>query len=315
MTPDLVWAAAKRAKAGRGVRWTVGEDLRDLSWLATAEGLVTGNDIIIDPKFPKARLADAAPKLRWIHIIGAGIEPLLPLDWLPSQVMLTNNSGVHAEKTGEFATLALLSLCYRLPEMVANQHRAKWRQIFTPSIAGKTVLVVGLGEMGGAAAKSAKKLGMRVLGVRRSPRAHRHADAVLPLKQLHKALAEADFVLVAAPLTPETAHLIDARAIAAMKTGAGLINVGRAGVVDYDALGKALRKGKLSGAMLDVFDPEPLPEDSPLWHTPNLILTPHCSSDDLDHYLPKTLDLAFANLARLRAGRKLKNAVDPATGY
>jgi phosphoglycerate dehydrogenase-like enzyme len=315
MTPALVWAAAERAKVGDDVRWTVGEDLRDLSWLATAEGLVTGNDLIVDPIFPKAKLADAAPKLRWIHIIGAGIEPLLPLDWLPRRVTLTNNSGVHAEKTGEFATLALLSLCHRLPEMVANQHQAKWRQIFTPSIASKTVLIVGLGEMGGAAARSAKKLGLKVLGVRRNPRPHRYADAVLPLAQLHEGLAEADFVLVAAPLTPETRHLIDAGAIAAMKTGAGLVNVGRAGVVDYDALAEALRTGKLSGAMLDVFDPEPLPEDSALWHTPNLILTPHCSSDDLDHYLPKTLDLAFANLARLRAGKKLKNAVNPATGY
>ena len=315
ITAELVHAAAKRAKPGRGLRWGVGEDLRDLSWLATAEGLVTGNDVITDPAFPKARLVEAAPKLRWIHIIGAGIEPLLPLEWLPKQVTLTNNSGVHVQKTGEFATMALLALCYRLPEMLANQQQAKWRQIFTPSIAGKTVLVVGLGEMGGAAAKSAKKLGMKVLGMRRNPRPHRYADAMLPLTQLHKGLAQADFVLVATPLTPATAHLIDARAIAAMKTGAGLVNVGRAGVIDYDALGAALRGGKLSGAVLDVFDPEPLPAASPLWKVPNLIITPHCSSDDLDHYLPMTLDLAFDNLARLRAGRKLRNAVNPATGY
>lgn len=315
MTPELVQAAHKRAKLGRGVRWTVGEDLRDMSWLATAEGLVTGNDLIVDPAFPRATLAEAAPKLRWIHIIGAGIEPLLPLDWLPASVTLTNNSGVHVQKTGEFATMALLALCYRLPEMIDNQHRATWRQIFTPSIAGKTLLVVGLGEMGGAAARSAKRLGMRVLGMRRSVRPHRHADVMLPLTQLHKGLAQADFVLVATPLTPGTRHLIDARAIAAMKTGAGLINIGRAGVVDYGALAKALKGGKLSGAVLDVFDPEPLPQSSPLWKVPNLIITPHCSSDDLDHYLPLTLDLAFANAARLRAGRKLKNAVDPATGY
>jgi len=300
---------------GRGTRWTVGEDLRDLSWLATADGLVTGNDLIVDPAFPRERLAEAAPRLRWIHIIGAGIEPLLPLDWLPRQVILTNNSGVHAQKTGEFATMALLALCYRLPQIVSNQHRAEWRQIFTPSIAGKTVLVVGLGEMGGAAAKSAKKLGMTVLGIRRNPARHRHADEILPLGKLHKALARADFVVVAAPLTPSTAHLIDAKAISAMKDGAGLINVGRAGVVDYGALVRALNKGKLSGAMLDVFDPEPLPADSPLWRTPNLFITPHCSSDDLDDYLPKTLDLAFDNLARLRAGKALRNAVDPATGY
>jgi phosphoglycerate dehydrogenase-like enzyme len=315
ITPALVKAAQKRAKLERGVRWTVGEDLQDLSWLATAEGLVTGNDIITDKAFPKQTLAQAAPKLRWIHIIGAGIEPLLPLDWLPKNVTLTNNSGVHVQKTGEFATLALLALCYRLPQMLTNQHQARWQQIFTPSIAGKTLLVVGLGEMGGAAAKSAKQLGMRVLGMRRSPRPHRHADAMLPLSQLHKGLAQADFVLVATPLTPATKHLIDAKAIEAMKTGAGLINIGRAGVIDYGELARALKTGKLSGAVLDVFDPEPLPGASPLWKVPNLIITPHCSSDDLDHYLPLTLDLAFNNVARLRDRKRLKNAVDRVTGY
>jgi phosphoglycerate dehydrogenase-like enzyme len=315
ITPALVKAAHGRAGLGRGVRWTVGEDLADMRWLATAQGLVTGNDIVVDKAFPKSTLARAAPKLRWIHIIGAGIEPLLPLDWLPKHVTLTNNSGVHVQKTGEFATLALLALCSRLPEILANQRAAKWRPIFTPSIAGKTLLVVGLGEMGGAAARSAKRLGMKVLGMRRNPRPHRHADAILPLAHLCRGLAQADFVLVATPLTPATRHLIDAGAIAAMKTGAGLINVGRAGVVDYAALAEALRGGKLSGAVLDVFDPEPLPASSPLWKVPNLIMTPHCSSDDLDLYLPLTLDLAFANAARLGAGKRLKNAVDPATGY
>jgi phosphoglycerate dehydrogenase-like enzyme len=315
MTPELVQAAAKRAKAGRSMRWTVGEDLKNMAWLATAVGLVTGNDVIVDPAFPKATLAQAAPNLRWIHIIGAGIEPLLPLTWLPPGVTLTNNSGVHVQKTGEFATMALLALCSRLPEMIANQQQAQWRPIFTPSIAGKTLLVVGLGDMGGAAAKAAKRLGMRVLGLRRNPRPHRHADALLKPSQLHKGLAQADFVLVAAPLTPETHHLIDASAIAAMKTGAALANVGRAGVVDYVALSDALRGGKLSGAILDVFDPEPLPASSPLWQVPNLIITPHCSSDDLDRYLPLTMDLVFANLARLRQGKRLKNTVDRATGY
>ena len=179
MTPDLVQAARKRAKLGRGVRWTVGEDFRDKSWLATAKGLVNGNDLIVDPAFPRATLATAAPRLRWIHIIGAGIEPLLPLDWLPRQVTLTNNSGVHVQKTGEFATMALLMLCYRMPEILDDQHQATWRPIFTPSIAGKTVLVVGLGDMGGAAAKSAKRLGMSVLGMRRNaaPAPLRRRDA------------------------------------------------------------------------------------------------------------------------------------------
>jgi phosphoglycerate dehydrogenase-like enzyme len=308
--------AAARTRSGLSdIRVSLGEDLSDLGWLGDADALVTSNDIVRDPRFPIGDLTATAPRLRWIHIIGAGIEPLLPLDWLPKQVTLTNNSGVHVQKTGEFATMALLALCSRLPEMVNNQQQAKWAQIFTPSITDKTLLVVGLGDMGGAAAKAAKRLGMRVLGMRRNARPHRHADALLPLGRLHKGLAQADFVLVATPLTPDTHHLIDARAIAAMKTGAGLINVGRAGVVDYAELAKALKSGKLSGAILDVFDPEPLPASSPLWKVPNLIITPHCSSDDLDHYLPLTLDLAFANVARLRDGKRLKNAVDPATGY
>jgi glyoxylate/hydroxypyruvate reductase len=137
----------------------------------------------------------------------------------------------------------------------------------------------------------------------------------VPIAKLHKVLPRADFVLIAAPLTPDTRHLIDSTAIGLMKDGAGLINVGRAGVVDYAALAKALKASKLSGAMLDVFDPEPLPASSPLWRVPNLIITPHCSSDDLDEYLPKTMDLAFDNFLRLGSGRKLKNVVDRATGY
>lgn len=312
ITPQLVQAAQRSAKPARGLRCTVGEDLTDLSWLATAEGLVTSNDLITDPAFPKHRLAEAAPKLRWIHITGAGIEPLLPLDWLPKQVTLTNNSGVHAQKTGEFATMALLALCYRLPTLVTQQHRAEWRQIFSPSIAGKTVLVIGLGEMGGAAAKSAKRLGMRVLGMRRNPKPHRYADAVLPLRQLHKGLTQADFVLIATPLTPETTQLLNADAIAAMKDGAGLVNVGRAGVVDYTALSAALRSGKLSGAVLDVFDPEPLPDGHPAWSHPKLTLTPHVAS--LPTRAERAVQLA-RNILAFERGDALPTLYDPAKGY
>ena len=128
-------------------------------------------------------------------------------------------------------------------------------------------------------------------------------------------MQRADFILVAAPLTPATYHLVSREVLAAAKPGAGLINVGRAGVVDYDALREALASGAIAGAILDVFDPEPLPASSPLWRTPNLILMPHCSSDDLDCYLPRTLDLVFQNVRRLIGGRPLKNVVDQRRGY
>jgi phosphoglycerate dehydrogenase-like enzyme len=307
--------AAAQARSGLEGRVSLGEDLRDLCWLADAVGLVTSNDIIRDPKFPIGELAKAAPRLHWIHIIGAGIEPLLPLDWLPDQVVLTNNSGIHVEKMRESAAMALLMLNARLPAMITNQRKARWDQIFTPRIAGKTVLIIGLGDMGGAVAGAAKALGLRVVGVRRSGTAHPDVDRMVPVGALDTVLPEADFVVLAAPLTPETRNLLDRRRIGLMKPGSGFFNVGRAGSVDHQALVEALHSGAVSGAILDVYDPEPLPKTSPLWHADNVVLTPHVTSDDLDEYLPMTLDLVFANAARLMRGEPLANAVDLALGY
>ena len=297
------------------VQTSLGEDLRDLSWLIDADGLITSNDIVRDPRFPICELAVAAPRLRWIHIIGAGIEPLLPLDWLPEGTVLTNNSGVHAEKIREAAMMALLMLNARIPAIVTNQTQARWDQIFTSCIAGKTVLVIGVGEMGGTIAAAAQTLGLRVIGVRRSGAPHPHVDRMVPIAALDAVLPDADFVVLAAPLTPETRNLLDRRRIAMMKRGAGLLNVGRAGLVDHEALVVALQIGALSGAILDVHDPEPLPKSSPLWRAANLVLTPHVTSDDLEGYLPKTFDLVFANATRLMRGERLVNTVDPVRGY
>jgi phosphoglycerate dehydrogenase-like enzyme len=315
ITPELIAAARKRNRVPRSITTSLGTDLADLSRLATATVFVSSIDVATDPRFPLRALASATPKLKFIHITGAGIEPLLPLDWLPQGVSLTNNSGVHGSKTGEFAGMALLMLNARMPEIVRNQQSSKWSQMFTPVIRGKTVVVIGLGDMGGAAARAGKRLGLRVIGVRRRARPHRHADKVVGVRDLRKALKQADFVFVAAPLTPATRHIVDANMLACLKPGAGLINVGRAGLVDYSALCSRLASGALSGAILDVFEQEPLPATSPLWQTPNLIVVPHCSSDDLDRYIPLTLDLVFDNVARLNAGRALKNRVDPQLGY
>lgn len=312
-TEELI--AAARERSALDTRVSLGEDLHDLGWLGEADGLVASNDVIRDPKFPLGELAAAAPRLRWIHIIGAGIEPLLPLDWLPDHVVLTNNSGIHVEKIREAATMALLMLNARIPAIVTNQHKACWEAIFTPRIAGKTVLVIGVGDMGAAVAGAAKALGLRVLGVRRSGAAHPDVDRMVPITALDTVLAEADFIVLATPLTPETRNLLDRRRIGLMKQGAGFFNIGRAGSVDHDALVAALRAGALSGAILDVHDPEPLPASSPLWHADNVVLTPHVTSDDLDEYLPKTFDLVFANAARLMRGEPLLNIVDPARGY
>jgi phosphoglycerate dehydrogenase-like enzyme len=248
-------------------------------------------------------------------LTGAGTEHLLPLDWLPKGVALTTASGVHAAKAREFATMALLMLNARLPAMATNQRARRWDQIFTPAIAGRTVLVVGVGAMGRAVVGAARGLGTRVLGVRRSGQAAPGVQVMGTLDALDGFLAEADFVVLTAPATGATRLLLDRRRIGLMKPGAALLNMGRATLVDHDALVAALRSGTLSGAVLDVFDPEPLPPDSVLWDAPNLTIVPHCSSDDADSYAAGVLDLTFDNAARLLAGRRLKNRLNPAREY
>ena len=150
--------------------------------------------------------------------------------------------------------------------------------------------------------KAARRLGLHVLGVRRSGTPWRGVDEMVTPDRLAEVLPRADFVVVNAPLTPETQGLVGRTALSLMKPGAGLVNLARARVVDYEALAEKLRDGALSGAVLDVFDPEPLPADSGLWSTPNLIITPHVSSDDDARHAPLTMDLVFDNIRRWRWG-------------
>jgi len=169
--------------------------------------------------------------------------------------------------------MAVLMLNNRLPEMVTNQRQGRWEQLFNSAVVGKTLLIVGVGHVGGSVAGWAKRFGMRVIGIRRTGRNHRSVDAMHRPADLPKLLPEADFVLIAAPHTDATHHLIGADEIALLKRGGGLVNYSRANLVDYEALRGRLERGEIS-AVLDVFSPEPLPSDSPLWQTPNLIITP-----------------------------------------
>jgi glyoxylate/hydroxypyruvate reductase len=264
--------------------------------------------------FDRKNLAKRAPRLRWIHAHGAGVSHLMPLDWLPKGAVLTNSRGVHGPKAEEYTAMALLMLNNRLPESVSYQRNAKWHQVFSTSIANKTVLILGVGHVGGGAAKWAKRFGLHVIGIRRSGKRHPHVDEMYRTEALHKLLPRADFLLITAPLTAATRHLIGARELDLLRPGAGLVNYSRANLVDYKALARKLRAGELS-AILDVFDPEPLPRSSPLWKLPNLIMTPHCSSDDVEQYTPRTLDLVFRNMERFIARKPLLNRVDPDLEY
>lgn len=310
LTPD-VYRRAQRSfpKLASRLRVTFGVDQKGFErQLRTAEMLVGW-------RFPRTGLARLAPRLRLIQLTGAGAEHLMPLDWLPAGARLANNRGVHADKACEFAMTALLMLNAETPRMADNQRLRRWEKAFTPCIAGRTALVVGVGHMGGAAARGAKRLGMQVLGIRRSGEPHPEVDRMYRMRDLPRVLPKADFVVITAPLTPQTKGLIGAREFALMRRGAGFVNIGRADVVDYDALRRSLVRGHLGGAVLDVFNPEPLPKRSPLWRTPRLVVTPHCSSDEAGRYAELTFGLILRQAERLLGGKPPLGEVRPELGY
>ncbi len=316
--PDVFWVTPERFAAACARHPDLAPRVAvEFSWdLEGFEAAIERAEVLIGWRFPTQSLTDLAPGLRWIQLTGAGTEHLQPLDWLTRGLALTTNSGVHGPKAAEFAGTALLMLNHDIPFFATAQRQARWEKRFSGVIEGKTLAVIGVGTVGGAAARWVKRrLGLRVLGVRRSGRPRRYVDEMYRPSELARVLPRADFVLVSAPLTPETEGLIDRSALGLMKPGAGLVNLGRARVVDYEALRERLERGTLRGAILDVFDPEPLPTDSPLWATPNLMIVPHVSSDDAEQYIPRTLDLFFDNLARFVTGRALRNRVRKGRQY
>jgi len=272
-------------------------------------------EIVIGVPARRERLTERAPRLKWLHATSAGVDSYLPLDWLPRRLAFTNNRGAHGVKAEQYLRMAFTLLHTRMPEIIANQRAHRWQELFSPSIAGKTALIIGLGDLGQGAARAARQLGLEVIGVSRSGKKVPHADEVHRITALDRLLPRADFVVMAVPLTPETRNLLDRARLDLMKPTAGVINIARAPVADYDALRDKLARGELAGAVLDVMDPEPLPPESPLWDTPNLVITPHISCDDGEHYIDITLDLWFENLARFLKGKPLRNRVDPRRGY
>jgi len=199
---------------------------------------------------------------------------------------------------------------YELMYRLGKDYEKPPFDITTTTVEGKTLAVIGVGHIGGGAAEQAKQLGMRVIGIRRTPRPHPAVDEMFGPRALHKVLARADIVLLNTALTSHTRFLMGRREFALMKPGAGFINMSRGGLVDPQALEEALRTGHLGGAMIDVSYPEPLPADASLWDAPNLIITPHVLSDDIEHYIPRTLDIFFDNIRRYIAGKPLRNVVD-----
>ena len=279
------------------------------------ESSMSDAEVLLTWDLPMENLAKVAPNLKWIHCIGAGVEHMLPMDWIPDGVTITNNKGVHAEKAGEFGLMSVLMLHSHIPAVTTNQRLKVYDSLYASPIAGKTLLVLGTGSLGGAAAKKIQALGVHVIGVNRSGRAVDGCDEVVTTDQLDEVLPRADYLLAATPDTPETRGLLDRRRLDLMKPTAGIVNIGREALMDYDALCDKLEEGSLRGAILDVFDPEPISVSSRLWHTKNLIITPHISADDGDAYVPMTMGLFLRNMQLHMAGKALLNPIQPGRGY
>jgi phosphoglycerate dehydrogenase-like enzyme len=275
------------------------------------------------------RILARAPQLRWVHSATAGVERVLTPTSRERGLVITNARGVFSRPIAEYVMLMILAAARRLPQLLELQAERTWQPLEARELRDVTVGIVGLGSIGRAVGALATAFGCRVIATRRRPDAGADAadgagdepflgslmlDRVLPPERLPELLGESDFVVLAAPLTPDTVDLIGDAAIGQMKPGAWIINVARGELVDERALARAVRNGRIGGAVLDTFREEPLPPSSPLYELPNVILTPHTSWSST-RVLDRSVDLFCDNLRRYAAGQPLVNVVDPNAGY
>jgi phosphoglycerate dehydrogenase-like enzyme len=273
-------------------------------------------DVLVISGLWQNGLLDRAAKLRFIQAIGAGTDQF-PRDELARRgIRLASARGVNARAVAEHAMALVLALSRRLPEARDNQARRVWRGMIgdlsrrEDELGGKTLLVIGIGDIGGRLARLANAFDMRVVGLRRDPSlGSGKADAVHPMSALKSVLPDADFVVLTCPLTEETENLIDAEALARMKPSSYLVNVARGRVVDEAALVEALGARRIAGAGLDVTAEEPLPPISPLWGMEHVLVTPH-TAGETRHYEDNVIEILRDNLERLWRGQsQLRNQV------
>ena len=278
-------------------------------------------EVAVGSTLPPDELA-RAPKLKWVHSPAAAVHQFMVPEFIASSAQLTNGREVFGAAVAEHVIALMFALARQLPACARFQAQRVWGQQLLwnartrpRTLAGATLGLVGLGAIGSVVAQRAKALGMGVLAMRAHPeKPAKNVAVVYPPSEISKFLSQSDFVVLAAPVTPQSRHLIGRAELAQMKSTAFLINVGRGALVDEVALAKALQANKIAGAALDVFDEEPLPPDSPLWALENLLITPH-SAGLIEDLWVRHLDEISANLHRYLAGQPLMSLVNKAHGY
>lgn len=259
----------------------------------------------------------AAPRLRWVHSSAAGVERLLFPALVESPVILTNSRGIFSSSLAEFVLGAILFFAKDLRRMVRSQQAGAWDCFDVEEVAGKTLGIVGYGNIGRTVAERARAFALKVIATRRRPELSRDdplLEAVYPAPGVRELLARSDYVVITAPLTPETRGLIGEAELRVMKPSAVLINIGRGPVVVEAALIRALEEHWIRGAALDVFDQEPLPAGHPFYRLDNVLLSAHCA-DHTPGWMDRAMELFLDNFERFRRGEPLRNVVDKRLGY
>ncbi len=277
------------------------------------------------------RLIARMPRLRWVHTVYAGVENVLTPLARERGLQITNARGVYSRPIAEYVVTMILAVCRHLPQLLELQHERTWQPLEAVEMRDVTVGVVGLGSIGRATAALAGALGCRVVALRRQldlaleaapsvidadeqPGVPLRIDRLYAPDELASLMEESDFVVLCLPLTPSTENLLDEAMLRHARPGAWVVNIARGRLVDEHALVRALREGRLGGAVLDAFRDEPLPPDSPLYRLPNVIVTPHTSWTSARVHA-RSLELFCDNLGRFARGEPLRNVVDPAAGY
>lgn len=256
-------------------------------------------------------------KVKWVHSMSAGLDTMLFPELVEGPAVLTNARGVYKESLGEFGMLGIMYFAKDIPRMRRNQKARKWEQFDVDMVDRQTLGIIGYGEIGRSVARRAHAMGMRIIATRRRPELNDGDPYVT--KSFHiddrkQLMAESDFVLVCSALTPETLHLVGEAEFRSMKPSGIIMNLGRGPIIDEVAMAKALEQKWIRGAVLDVFDQEPLPESSPLWDMDNVLVSPHCA-DHTSTWMDDSMRFFVENFHRYIKGEPLQNVVDKKSGY
>ena len=269
----------------------------------SALALVKDAEVLIGHHFQfDEEMLTRAQRLRWIQSLTTGTDAILQLAALRAEVTVTSTRGMHGPQMSELVFLQMLALLRNFPRMQRNQSAHRWDRWPQPLLAGKTIVIVGVGAIAEVLAPRCKAFGMRVCGVSNSSRRPAGFDEIIPRNELQRAAAAADFLVLIVPHSAQTENLIDAAVLSSMKPSAYLINVARGGVLDEEALLAALREQRLAGAALDVFRERPLPPGHPLWSQENIIITPHIGGMS-DVYLDQAYPIVRGNIEKFLAGK------------